>query len=127
MTLDQDIELIGFPEQGEFKVVQLFLNNSPIMLFGHNNLKHSDVLETYLKEKGVNPEKVSTGNQIGKVVAIKGENYEVVGMGKCTVYYYQKIIRPPNGRSVDYAKVIEGTNLAFNERFRSQLKDWRFI
>lgn len=120
MTLDEDIKIVGMPHVGVIKVVQLFLDGHPVMLCGPMNVYHKDILQDYLKSQGIEPESVELYNK--KLPALKGDRYEVVGMGKGQVNQETDYIKIPPSISVDY-KIR--TDEDFGERLKQQFSNWK--
>jgi hypothetical protein len=127
MTLDEDIEIIGLPKNGEFKVVQLIVDqHHPVMVCGKTNSFHKDLLEDYLKYLEIQPEidviPIKTGGT-KKLPKLEGERYRVVGMGSAEISSNIKFFQLPYGISVDYQI---GVNEDFKKRLKQQFAGWEF-
>ena len=128
MPLDEDIELMGLPQEGEIKVVQIMFDGHPVMICGSEKESyHAFLLEDFLTSKGINPQRTTSCMEKGrKIVAVEGERYKVVGMGRCVMFSDSKNFRLPYGGSADYQDYVKGTNQEFRERLQQQFSDWNF-
>ena len=126
MALDENIELIGLPEEGDFKVVQLIFDGHPVMVCGERNRFHKDMLEEYLRSQGVEPEKIKIPFKMGMekiLTSPRGERYHVVGMGEAGIMQRSRFFQLPGGISVDYHLKPDEY---FKERLKQQFAGWNF-
>jgi len=64
MALDEDIKIIELPQNGIFKVVQLFVDKHPVMICGIGH--HKYLLGDYLRSVGIEPEIIIKNTTIEK-------------------------------------------------------------
>ena len=65
MALERNIEIIDLPTgKEEFSVVQLFLDQRPVMVCGY--AYHSEILENYLRSQKIHPEKITIKNMLNE-------------------------------------------------------------
>jgi len=82
MTLD---ELTEWPtETGVYKVVQLEIDNTPVLVFGEGNDHHGMIAIRYLRTKNIQFEKISRD-----IPHSEGENYRIVGAGAASCWRKQ--------------------------------------
>ncbi len=76
---------IAWPRSGTHKVVQIYLDDRPELVFGPDRgMYHSDILRDFLNAAGINFRIVL--NERGHLApALAGEEYRVPGMGKVEV------------------------------------------
>ena len=88
MTEQKLVEIVNLSDyNGGYKGVQLYVDNSPVLILGPElNSWHDILLRSFLEERGL---KFSTIQQPGAKTpiqiqppALKGERYRVVGMGE---------------------------------------------
>ena len=126
MTIDQKVELIRFPKEGNIKVVQIYLDNQPFLLCGkENRFYHAEILENFLICKEVEYTSSPLPGKNYNVADLEGERYKVVGMGYAKVM----VTNPPSMRlpyagSGDYK--IDADE-EFNELIKKTLEGWKFI
>ncbi len=120
MALDENIEIIGLPETGDFKVVQIFVDGHPIMVCGSSYRGHRDLLKNFLDSREI-PYKTSDG--AGTSPYLKQERYKVVGMGKAEIRQKNNFFRLPHGLSLYYGISV---NAEFRERLKQQFAGWEF-
>jgi len=117
MPLNQDIEIVNPPEdssEASFKIVQLFVRGSPVMVCGPRNIYHGDILANYLISRNISYTTFTVKDyEVGErdLPNLEGEDYNVVGMGEansldCTF-----------GTSIDYRI---RPNSDFNVRLEKQ-------
>lgn len=128
MTLEEDIELVGLPEEGDFKVIQIMFDGHPLMICGPESKLHTDLLGEYLTSKGIKPKKIiiETKKLRKELICVEGERYKVVGMGHCNISSQTKSFQLPYGGSVDYQDYVRGTNPDFRARLKQQFSGWNF-
>ena len=100
------IEDIQLPDRGGHKVVQLYVENRPLLRIGGIMSKHAIILEDVLQELGLSYQNTTIRDV--DVPALEGEKYRVVGMGVCIrtgdhVRYF--------GESLDYGIEIDAEHL----------------
>lgn len=122
MVLEKEIEIVDLPKRGgEFKVIQLLVDEFPVMLCGYTY--HSEILEGYLRKKNIGYE-TKTVRELFEEVEIPlecGEQYRVLGMGYCKIFPDSKVLQLPYGSSHAY-KI--STDYQFREKLREQFKNW---
>ena len=121
MALEEKIEIIGLPDEGRFKIVQLFMDKHPVMLCASTKNSHQYILGDYLKSKGIDYALMPEGEHM--LPSVKGERYEVVGMGECEIKLHLNFFQLPCGKSYDYSI---GPNEDFNEQLKKQFEGWFF-
>lgn len=122
MALEQDIEIIDLPnESTEFTVVQLFLDEKPVMLCGY--AYHSEILENYLRSKKIEPKKFAIKRTFREedVPVLEGSRYKVVGMGRAKISTKNKQFQLPYDASADYSI---GPNYDFREKLKERFHGW---
>ena len=81
--MDPVVYLDSF-EEGMAKALQLYLKGEPILVFGSNETKHADMLESILTNHGIPFEKQNLfGPEFGPKP--KESNYELAGASWATV------------------------------------------
>ncbi|MEE9525259.1 MAG: hypothetical protein V3V78_01480 [Candidatus Woesearchaeota archaeon] len=129
MTIDQTVEIIRLPEEGIFKVVQLYLDNKPYLLCGRpdqEEMYHRDLLASFLLSKDIEYSKIPIPGDEALTMPSLGseeERYIVTGMGVASISKSNKIFKLPQGDSHDYKISIDEE---FNELLRNTLKDYTF-
>lgn len=121
MPLDQDIELVDMPVQGDFKLVQLMLDGDPVMVCGPTSGEdgyHRKILADFLDDRGVEYDTVKRG-----VPSPKGDRYELVGCGVGGRYTDCNLFQLPDGGSHEYKM---RPHPDFKERLRIQFQGWDF-
>ncbi|GEM_PF-2222913 len=108
MGLEDELEFIGFPEKndGQYKIIQLYWGNRPVMLFGRVNDNHPDMLSKFLQSKKIHVDYISSSIPLS-VLQIPspggdGHLYHVVGMGNNHMSPKSKKFTKPEGRSSHY-------------------------
>ncbi len=104
MAEDDVLKIIGdFDDMG--KVVQLYIQDTPILALGSFNWNHGDILDKVLDDMGISYEKIKLLD--GKDHAKKqGESYRVVGMGSVEYFPEEKKIYL-HGNSIGYGLGID--------------------
>ena len=119
MGLEDKLEFVNFPTEddsstGQYKILQLFLDEHPIMLFGDPKTQHVDILRAFLTERNIPFETYSNG--VPKEGS-KEKAYHLVGSGFVAVYVNQKIFRLPDQSSRYY----DGPNSEHSEIFKRRM------
>ena len=122
MALEEDIQIINLPNiGGEFKLVQLIVDNHPVMVCGLSIDFHKYILRDYLESQSIPIETFKKGSKT--LIALEGPRYVVVGMGKGKIRPIIKFFQLPYGESQDYD--IEPSE-DFEERLKQQMVGWNF-
>ena len=129
MSLDGVVEFVNLPSKHEdFKVVQLFRGQKPILICGPITKNHSYILETYLTANSLGFNRVpSKNNDKILVPELVGTGYKVVGAGLAEIQPDILFFQLPYGRSLDFN--LE-RDYEFNQLIKKTLlasgKDWSF-
>lgn len=101
------IKKIKLPEEDVGKVVQMYIDNSPVLIFGSSQIFHGDIVSQTLKNEGIDYKTIqSPGGHL--IPEANGENYKVIGAGK---YKKNGNIITIDGMSFDYEKSIDKRHL----------------
>lgn len=122
MTID---DLVKWPTApGNYKYIQLYVDNTPLVLFGQN-ARHSGILSKGLDSIGIryNTEiKTLAPGQIVMVVQLEGNRYRVSGMGEAKLEPEKKILTfYIDTVSADYEL---GWDASQTERLKQAKPDW---
>ena len=121
MTLEEDIQIVNLPKKGTFKLVQLKLDDHPVMLCGPLVDCHKFILRDYLESQNIPIQSFRQDSK--KLITLEGPRYIVVGMGVCNIDLEVKYFSLPYGESQDYRI---GPSEDFEKRLRLQFADWNF-
>lgn len=113
-ALETDIEIIGLPKKGNFKVVQVMVKGRPVMVCGSKYHYHSRILADYLNSQGLPFDKCEDVE--GPVV--EGREYLLVGAGESRIDESSGKMVIPYDFSTGYCI---GPNERFTERLQKQL------
>ena len=106
MGLEDDLEFVNFPKDDTpaFKIIQMFLGERPVMVFGDLREQHPEILRGYLEGRGIIYDSVDSLMGRGQVPSLNGKNeeYKVVGMGTVNAYLSRKKFGMPEGGSSHY-------------------------
>ncbi len=108
MALDEDVEIVGMPESGFFKAVQIIIDgHHPVIVCGNSRgIYHKNLLVTYLDSQGISYETfISDGGQV--LPCLTGQRYEVTGMGMGERNSQENSVRL-EGMSADYGIISDG-------------------
>lgn len=123
MPLEKDISFpdINFPLSGTFKMVQLMVRDSPVMLLGKENTFHARILEDYLSLNDISFDILEIGSSPKrKIPQPLGADYKTVGMGKVRIDADRRELSV-GGFSVDYEV---RPSEEFTQRLKKQLPNW---
>ena len=129
MSLDAMVEFVNLPSKPEeFKVVQLFRRELPILLCGDFTKNHSAILEAYLTGNTIRFDRTASKRTTGKLVPEPtGDGYRVVGFGTAEIDPMNHFFQLPYGESFDYPL---GANRDFNQLIKRTLQasgeNWEF-
>jgi len=121
------VNIINLPDnEAEFKIVQMYHNEKPILLCGSRKLGiknfHGLILEQYLKEQNINYDSFAPDEKFPNWLLPKlklKDTYNVVGMGKMGIDQSIHYVQLPYGSSHDY-KI--GVNTEFNKLIKETFK-----
>lgn len=118
--MPKEIPRVDWPEEdGNYKVVQLYADRKPFLIFAPTRIYHKYILEVSLRSLGI---KFDIEEEKGgyKKAARKGKNYKAVGMGMSEVNVNEKKASF-FGMSSDYRI---GINLKHLKKIIKLEKDW---
>ena len=127
MTIERKVELIGKEIEGQIKIVQIYLDDQPYLIYGHrSNSWHESLLKHFLIEKiGDYPTIPHPHYERDVMPALEGERYKVVGMGIAIIDSSEKkLIIYKDDESFDY-KIKP--NKEFNELIKKSLEGWKVV
>jgi hypothetical protein len=105
MTNSNLVEIVNaLDHEGSYKVVQLVIDEKPVIVLGDIGQLHSGLLESLLKERHLAYEMIQAPGMKGsvKVPALQGPRYRVVGAGEASLYPHSKLYTGMGGRSQTY-------------------------
>ncbi|MFH0837418.1 MAG: hypothetical protein V1870_04775 [Candidatus Aenigmatarchaeota archaeon] len=108
-------------ENGSYRVVQLYVDNTPYMHFAHDDVKwHDQVLGDFLKIMNIDFKLATEGD-----LAPKGDGYNAVGMGKAIISDNRIVFC---GESYDYGIALDVYHLkSFVVLYRDELSSEKEI
>lgn len=107
--------VIELPQNGYFKVVQIYVGNEPYLPFGEMNKYHRDILKKFLESKNIDFDiRIEMGNELPLEI---GKGYAVAGMGHFYIFDKKVVF---TGESSDYGT---GINPKHIEKCKPYFKD----
>ncbi len=114
---------LGFPSQpGKYKIVQIYEDAQPLLIFGKASDLHCFILEHFLRKRGIEYKMIKARKFEVAALGGKDERYKAVGFGyaQITIDEGKKIARF-SGDSYDYALGINKEHIEFIKKLHS---DW---
>jgi hypothetical protein len=119
--VDNLVEIVNeLDHEGRYKVVQLYVDEKPVMILQGSHKFHWEILKYFLEERLLNYDTLQApgSNTHAEVPALTGSNYRVVGMGWVFLHPSSKYYSGIEGISTDYQI---GTNKEHAELFKKTL------
>ena len=123
MGLEDDLELVNFPTEevssdahGAFKVIQLYIRERPVMLFGSVYTPHFEVLKSFLIEREIRFETLTRPSGGIPTMGGDGHPYRVVGAGNNSIYTQSKQFTLPEGGSTFHGDANPEHSAIFEKR-----------
>lgn len=127
MIPEGKVKIIDFPNNNsrEFRIVQLYLDETPYMVCGNSDDLHAEVLEKFLKSHKIRFDTIPSPNNPKRQMPVlfDSNRYRVVGMGKADIHYDIRFFQLPYDISRDY-KI--GPDKEFNKMLMEMFAGWRF-
>ncbi len=120
MSLEDDLELINLPTGTDvaYKVIQMWIGEKPVMIFGGNFDQHPDILKSFLEERGISFSTIRSIKDRSQIPSLGGEGnkYRVAGMGYNYIYTNTRNFTLPTGGSGHYDSDANPEHSAIFER-----------
>ena len=126
MLPEGKVKLVDFPlNDGEFKIVQIYLDETPYLVCGAYDDLHQELLKKFLISYEVNFDIIPAPGMPDFQVPALSDNkrYRVAGMGKSEIYYNIKYFQLPYHASHHY-KICPDKE--FNEMLKKMFIGWTF-
>ena len=121
MTLEDDLELVNFPTVTEpdyvrdYKVMQLYMGQRPVMIFGRFDRQHFEILRDFLEDRKMSFDTIDFS---GGAPSMGGGShpYRVAGSGRAYINVDTKQFNIPEGCSTFYPKANPRHSAIFERR-----------
>jgi hypothetical protein len=105
MESDVLVEIVNSSNHnGSYNAIQLLIDERPVLLLGHSDDLHCEILRSYLQQQGLEFYTIQApGSRVpAQVPALVGPRYLVVGMGKAELETSKKRYTGMHSSNADY-------------------------